>query len=181
MGKDNKKYDDDSSSSECDDCLLANGLVVEKNVIAYVVSGATVNPDPSIITYEIILTNNSDTTYTDINIQDTIPVLLNVVIPGGMGNMTYTVDIIASPNLKVASDDDIAQGKLLDSCNSKLPPCSVSGVLIVITLYAFPLNNNIAMFKNTAVVSGNIKRHCSKKAFMPILVHSEAVNINTHN
>jgi len=127
-----------------------------------------------LMTYEITLINNSNKEISNLNIFDT---LAGIVFNAG-GNISApfssSVEVTKTPShITAFSPTEIAtrNGALVDPCASSLPPCSVSKILVQLTLGAPPNQLcEIRQVQNTITVEGNV---CGHGRMQPIVEKSE--------
>lgn len=186
--------DYDCCSSGCKtacDCVYVD-LCVEKNLLnvcrvplAAIIEALNEGIPPNqgsipfsqiMLTYEIMLINKSDKEICNVSIFDTLAGIAFMDNLNGIQPFVSTVSVVKSPAyIQALTDDEIVtkKGLLNDPCNSYLPPCSVSVLVVNIALSA-PQNSiaEIRYVRNTVTVEGKVHDSNKYKRIAPIFAKS---------
>ena len=179
-------YDACKTSCECvpaDLCIEKNLLNVCRVPLAALVEALNESNLPNnipyaqlMLTYEIVLVNKGEKDICGLNISDT---LAGIAFGNNLNNIqpfVSSVVVVKAPaHIKTLSAEEIVakKGQLVDPCESYLPPCSVTKLVVNLVLSA-PTGSicEIRYVRNTVTVEGKIF-DCNKyKKIVPLFAKS---------
>jgi hypothetical protein len=151
--------------------MMSCDITVEKNLITV----HQYETDVVVLFYDILLTNKTDDTIKNIDIEDSLFGLFT-----GTHLIGVTVSITSCSENLVAYNEEtafVALGKLVDNTKSYLPPCSVSKIKLGVGIFAATsTTTNVNYLKNTLIVRGcyeNCDCYLDKVNIKPIIVKSD--------
>lgn len=168
--------------------LLTVSRVPLAGLVQYVVDNSSLPPNVHyaqlLLTYEIIITNNTPHKLVNIDLNDTLAGIN--FEENGASSLPFPslLEIIkANQNIVLLTPEQIAtsNGSLIDSTKSYLPPCSITKILVKLSISA-PKNSfcEVRQVCNTVTLEGalKIKNKDNKKCFTlnkikPIVAYSE--------